>query len=100
VSVPGCNNTTHNITFSFVAVNASQDDDAPLKIKSLALDVQAVQEFALQFGAAQKMTPRQIEVAYDPKYIPKWQGPDFWVPEVVTAGLKYSEWRSCSADPA
>jgi hypothetical protein len=82
----------------YAAVSASRDDDEPLKIKSLALDREAVQAFFLQFGSTvQKMTPRQIEVAYDPKYIPKQQRPDFGVPEVVTQGLKYSELHSCCA---
>lgn len=92
----GCNHNAHENKCLIAAVSASRDDDGP-KIKSLALDEEDVQAFVAKFGAAQKMTARQIEVAYDAKYIPKPQGPDFGVPEVVTAGLKYSEWRSCCA---
>ncbi|KAF6263537.1 hypothetical protein COO60DRAFT_1490198 [Scenedesmus sp. NREL 46B-D3] len=74
-------------------VSASRDDEAPLQIKSLALDGQAVQAFISQFGAAQKMTPRQIEIAYDRQYVPDSEGPDFGVPKVVTAGLRYRPWK-------
>ncbi|WIA16576.1 hypothetical protein OEZ85_013246 [Tetradesmus obliquus] len=80
------------LLLGLLLVSASRDDDGP-KIKSLALDGEAAQAFVAQFGAAQKMTARQIEVAYDAKYIPKRQGPNFGVPEVVTAGLKYKPWK-------
>jgi hypothetical protein len=50
-----------------------------------------VEAFIRQYGQAQKMTARQIEVSYDRKYIPDLQDAAFGVPDVVAAGVGYSE---------
>lgn len=61
----------------------------------LPVDKSAVTRFVNTFGEAKQMTAQQVEVAYRPGYVPKGHGPDFGVPEVVTAGIGYGEcWHS------